>query len=450
MAQKVLILNGSPKGQYSITLQTALYIEKYFPSLEFKILNVGKSIRSIQADFSSSAELLGQADIILFCYPVYTFIVPCQLHRFIELIKENGIDLSGKVASQLSTSKHFYDTTAHRFIEDNCCDLGLSYIDGLSADMEDLLCEKGRKQAIDWFKLLLWKIEHEDFKKPKQFRYQPESLISPTEATATLKKDGRKVVIVADMSGTVQQKDRLQKMIDRFTATIPYKCDVIHIDEFGFKGGCTSCFSCAKTGRCIYPDRFDDFLRDNIHKHDAIIYAFAIRDHSMGSIFKTYDDRQFCNGHRTVTMGTPFGYLIDGEISQEDNLSTIIEARAQVGGNYLAGIASTENDPDRNINLLCDRICFALENNYTPPQNFYGVGGMKIFRDLIYKMRGLTRADHKFFKSHGQYDFPQKEWKTSMLMYLVGWMMNTPKIRAKMGDKINEGMIKKYKDVLNK
>lgn len=450
MAQKVLILNGSPKGQYSITLQTALYLQKHYPSVEFNYLDVGKTIRSIEASFGPSAELLQAADIIIFCYPVYTFLVPSQLHRFIELIKKYGLDLSGKIASQITTSKHFYDTTAHKFIQDNCGDLGLFFIDGLSADMDDLLTEPGRKQATDWFKLLLWKIEHRDFILPVESIISPKPLVCPTVPESTVKLQGRKAVIVADMTGTDQQKERLTKMIDRFTATLPYECDVIHIDEFPFKGGCMSCFNCAKTGRCIYPDRFDDFLRENIHKHDAIIYAFAIRDHSMGSVFKTYDDRQFCNGHRTVTMGTPFGYLIDGGISREENLSTVIEARAQVGGNYLAGVACTEDDPDRGIDLLCARICFALDNAFTPPQNFYGKGGMKIFRDLIFKMRGLMRADHKFFKSHGQYDFPQKERKTSMLMYLVGWMMNTPKIRAKMGGRINEGMIKGYKEILDK
>jgi len=28
---KILILNGSPKGKYSVTLHTALYLEKKFP-----------------------------------------------------------------------------------------------------------------------------------------------------------------------------------------------------------------------------------------------------------------------------------------------------------------------------------------------------------------------------------------------------------------------------------
>ena len=63
-------------------------------------------------------------------------------------------------------------------------------------------------------------------------------------------------------------------------------------------------------------------------------------------------------------------------------------------------------------------------------------------------MRGMMRAGHKLYNSHGRYDFPQKKWKTSMMMYLVGWMMGSKKLKAKMGDKMNEGMIAPYKKIL--
>ena len=89
------------------------------------------------------------------------------------------------------------------------------------------------------------------------------------------------------------------------------------------------------------------------------------------------------------------------------------------------------------------------EHQYAPPQNFLGVGGMKIFRDLIYEMRGLMRADHRFFKSHGQYDFQQKRWKRSWAMYLVGGLMGSPRLRAKMGPQMTEGMIGPYRKMLN-
>ena len=156
-----------------------------------------------------------------------------------------------------------------------------------------------------------------------------------------------------------------------------------------------------------------------------------------------------CIGHRTVTMGTPFGYLVVGDYSVEENLQLLLEARAQVGGNFLAGVATDEGDVDRDIDTLAATVAYAMEKQYTPPQNFLGVGGMKIFRDLIYMMRGLMRADHKFFKSHGQYDFPQKKWKTSWMMYLVGGMMNNPKLKRKIGGKMSEGMIASYKKVID-
>ena len=66
-----------------------------------------KRIKALERDFSEASEALGKADLIIFSYPVYTFIAPYQMHRFIELIKESGVSLEGKFATQVSTSKHF-------------------------------------------------------------------------------------------------------------------------------------------------------------------------------------------------------------------------------------------------------------------------------------------------------------------------------------------------------
>ena len=143
------------------------------------------------------------------------------------------------------------------------------------------------------------------------------------------------------------------------------------------------------------------------------------------------------------------GYLIHGALSREENLRTIIESRAQVGRNILTGVATDEQDTDAAVDRLAQTLAYSLEHKNVGPQNFYGVGGMKIFRDLIYQMRGFMRADHKFFKAHGQYDFPQKRWPKSLAMYLVGGMMANPKLLKKMGNKMNEGMLMPYKKVLD-
>ena len=84
----------------------------------------------------------------------------------------------------------------------------------------------------------------------------------------------------------------------------------------------------------------------------------------MGARFKMYDDRQFCNGHRTVTMGSPVGYLISGDYSKEFNLQMILEGRAQVGGNFFAGAATDETDPDAAIDRMAFSLSYALEHKY--------------------------------------------------------------------------------------
>ena len=220
---------------------------------------------------------------------------------------------------------------------------------------------------------------------------------------------------------------------------------------FGFSlGGCLGCFNCASNGKCIYKDGFDEFLRGEIQSADAIVMAFTIKDHSMGASFKLYDDRQFCNGHRTVTMGMPMGYLVSGNLSKEENLKVIIEGRANVGGNFLAGVATDEYDTKGEIDNLVSSLEYALKNKYVPPQHFLGIGGMKIFRDLIYQMQGLMRADHKFYKAHGQYDFPQKHKGRMIAMYFVGALMSNKKLMAKAGNMMNEGMLMPYNKVLEK
>ena len=440
----ILVLNGSPKGKYSITLQTVNYLMQQYPDSTFEVLNVGQKIRTFEKDFSAAAEALGKAEVILFSYPVYTFIAPYQLHRFIELIKESGINLKGKYATQLSTSKHFYDVTAHRYIQDNCCDLGMKYIKGLSADMDDLLSEKGQKEAKDFYEYVDFCVKNDIYENVSVANSPAKHVAVSIPESNGAEKQGDVVILTNCEENDVQ----LKNMIARFQAVMPRKTRVVNIREYPFKGGCLGCFNCAVSGKCVYKDGFDDFLRNTIQTAQAIVPAFSIKDHSMGASFKLYDDRQFCNGHRTVTMGMPMAYLISGNYSEEFNLQMIVEGRAQVGGNFLAGVATDETNPDTEIDKLALSLDYALNANYVPPSNFYGIGGMKIFRDLIWLMQGMMKADHKFYKAHGQYDFPQKNRGRMIAMYFVGAMLSSPKIKAKMGNMMNEGMLMPYNKVL--
>ena len=441
---KILVLNGSPKGRNSITLQTVEYLKLKYPGHDWETLHVGQLIALYEKDFTKAKEALEATEMILFSYPVYTFIAPYQLHRFVELMKAHQVDVSGKWASQISTSKHFYDVTAHRYVMENAQDMGMKFVRGLSADMDDLTTAKGRQEAEGFFRYLMWAVENGCCEPQLPVQPKPAHVaVTPAEDCAAEKSGD--VVILTDVR---PEDTQLQAMIDRFRAVCPKKTRVINIREYPFKGGCLGCFGCASSGKCVYPDGFDAFLRNEIQTAEAEVHAFTISDHGMSAAFKCYSDRQFCNGHRTVRMGAPIGYIVSGNYKYEENLRMIIEGRAEVGGNFLCGVATDEVNPDEAIDQLAATLSWALDNKHTQPKNFLGVGGMRIFRDLIWLMQGLMKEDHRFFKAHGQYDFPQKQRGRMLAMYLVGFLMGNETLKKKAGSKMTDGMLMPYAKVL--
>lgn len=459
----ILALNGSPKGKYSITIQTILFFEAKYPEHNFQILNIGQRIKQYEKDFSEIKTAITDADLIIFSYPVYTFLIPFQLLRFIELLKENDVNFARTYVAQLSTSKHFYDVTAHKFLEENIYDLCGRYLGGLSADMDDLTTTLGQKQATDFFDKILFDTSNNIFRQrfPSYYLEFDEELYLKNVYTSKLKNKkelehmlkpkskGRNIIIVTN---SAEKDDSLNNMITDFTALSLFEIKIINVREFKFDGGCLGCLNCTNTGKCIYRDGFEDYLRNEISNAEGIIYAFNIENHYTHSSMKCFDDRQFCNGHRTSSHGIPVGYIISGEYDREYNLQTIVEARSEVAGSYLCGVVTDEYNVDYTalcLQQLYDTFIFALDKDLQKPTNFYGVGGMKIFRDMVYLMRGMMTADHKHYKENGMYDFPHNQKLKAFQMKILGTVLASPKMRAKIGN-LNPYIIKPYEQIIEK
>lgn len=439
----ILVLNGSPKAGTSITLQNSLYLEKKFPSHSFSYKHIGVSRALNEKNLDETVEAVKRSDLVIFSFPVYTFIAPSQLHYFIRLLKEKNLTFEGKNATLITTSKHFYDMTAHEYLRENLLDLGFNFLEGLSLDMEDLLKEEGQKAVVSYFERTLWALENGIYENADERRAMTK--LPPLEKVENSipKKEDYTVSIVVDYS---YNRERLESMISAFQSYFPYKTRIVDLSSFSFKGGCLGCLRCALEGKCVYSDGFNRLLEDEILSSDGVVYAFSIVDHSMGPLFKNYDDRRFYNGHRTVSQFKPVGYIIDGELKNEDNLRTILEARSDVGRNYLSGLAEER----KGIENLSQNLSYAIEKKYTKPRSFYGVGGMKIFRDLIWVMRGIMKDDHRFYRENNFYDFPQKERGKMIALSLAGSLMRNKNFMKKNKGMMDKGMLSPYKKVIEK
>ena len=442
---KILVINGSPKGQNSVTLQYVKYLAKISKNHEklgadFDVLDVGKTVYSLSKPDKLQVVLdsITSADMLLFSYPVYTFLAPSQLHKFFEILRDNHVDLSGKYVTQLTTSKKFYDVTAHRAVRDMILSLGGKYISGYSADMDDLLKEDLRENFVEWWRYVHFQIENDIYEKADAITPHRETYLS--SSTPVEKKGDKKIIVVTDNT----ENASLMAMVTDFVNFCPYDIEVIDLKKDGPKSGCRGCLKCAATGECVIKDGFEDLLNNKINRADAVIMAFEVTMHTVSSTFKSFFDRQFVNGHRPVTAGKPTAYLVSGSYEGEANLQMYVEAKSAVGGNMNVGVVCDENATLTDLEQLVSKLTYALENCLTPHKNFYEVGGMRIFRDMIWIMRGIMKLDYDFYKKKGLLDFPQKQRGTMLAMKFLGRVLRVKALQKKMPNMLEEGMLMPY------
>ncbi len=105
----IIVLNGSPKGKTSVTLQYIHFLQKKFPEHSYEILHISKMIRRIENDEDYFGEILtkiADSEAVLWASPVYYFLIPSNYKRFIELINERDAKryFHNKYTGFLSTS----------------------------------------------------------------------------------------------------------------------------------------------------------------------------------------------------------------------------------------------------------------------------------------------------------------------------------------------------------
>ena len=152
---KIAVLNGSPKGPVSVTMQYVSYITKRHPEHELKVFHVAQKVHVLEKEpgrFEAIIEEIRRSDGVLWAFPLYILLVSSQYKRFIELIGERkaGGAFAGRYAAALSTSINFYDNTAHAYIRGISEDLGLKYLGFYSASMHDLM-KKTEQERLELF-----------------------------------------------------------------------------------------------------------------------------------------------------------------------------------------------------------------------------------------------------------------------------------------------------------
>lgn len=448
---KILVISGSPKGENSLTLQYVKYVSKHLPGCEFSIRHVGRDIKKIEADSGVFDALIAEAataDGILWTFPVYHMSVPSQLKRFIELVFERSPDaFKDKYATALTTSVHFYDHTAHNYVNAVSCDLGLRYLDGFSAEMDDLLKEDERGQLLTFFRHFLDAIEKRrpiEMRFPQVSRRMPEFV--PVGLPAASEPGHKKIAVVTDVAASDVNLSRMIEAFGKFAGNV----DLINLHEVKINGGCLGCIKCAYDNVCVYTDGYREAY-DRIMSADAIVYAGTIRDRSLSARWKIFFDRSFFKGHCPPESLKQIGYIVSGPLGSLPDLRQELEARASVKNSNLAGFVTDESgDPVQITALLgelAERLQWGTVEGFQRPASFLGVGGHLLFRDLVYNMSGWFGADYRFYKKYQLLDYPQKDYKARLFNFCLRTLMRIPQVRREFYGMAVVGMASKHRKI---
>ncbi|MFO8193021.1 MAG: NAD(P)H-dependent oxidoreductase, partial [Bacillota bacterium] len=301
---KIAVISGSPKGRDSATLRYVRFLQLNYPQVEFQIEHVGQQIGKLEknkAFFDSLIDRIKEADAVLWATPVYYLVVPSQLKRFIELVfeRDKSAAFSDKPAASLTTSIHFFDHTAVRYLHAVSEDLGMHYGGSYTAEMNDLRRPREKRRLLSFGKIMLACFE-KGFAAPYCRTYPPSPagsfVYQPEKPGAKIDPAGKKIVIVADLENT---SANLAKMVEHFRESFTKSPELINLAERNIKLGCRGCLACGAENHCFYEkrDSFRNLFEDKVKKAHILIIAGEIKDRFLSARIKRFMDRSFYMNH---------------------------------------------------------------------------------------------------------------------------------------------------------
>ena len=455
----IVVLNGSPKGDMSVTMQSIEYLKLEFPGENIEIINIAEKLNAIEKDpafFNDILVKIDRSDGVLWAFPLYHLLVHSNYKRFIELLFERGAKktLEGKYCASFSTSIHFSDNTAHNYIEGIACDLGMRFADSFSAEMNDLTIPGERKRLTAFFRNFLHTI---GTKAPTAQRFaplRPNKTIYTSSLPAGGIATGKKITVVTDV---YNPESNIGRMIDAFRGRFAVKPALAVLSDCNIKGGCLGCCHCGPDSICAYDkgDDFREFYEENILRSDIVIIAGEMKDRYFSHQIKRMFDRSFYKTHIPVLAGKQMGYLVSGPLSQEFNFRTMMEFYPDMEEANLFGIVSDESgnsgEIDAQIAGMSENAVRFAESGYIRPSTFLGVGGRKVFRDSIYgRMRLVFHADYRYYKKHRMFDFPQKQLGTRLTNFFLYPILRIKQAKEAFQKMMKTGMILSHQKVLKK
>ncbi len=455
-ALRVVVLNGSPKGEPSVTMQYVRYFAQCSPRHHFSIVHISRDIDRLVASPSAledTLRLIQQSDLVLWATPVYAYGIPAQLKQFIELVF--GQDLAwhfrGRYSAVLTTSSHLHDHLAHRYMNAIIDDLGMKYVGAFSAERFDLFKPKYQKAIDTWAGYLFHVVGHQE---PVPRNYLPLSsskyVYQPTGTTTQCSALGRRVVVLSDCQ---DQDSNLNRMVQTFVNSLAQPSKVYCLRDIGMQGGCCGAMLCGFEHACSMQDGFVDFYEKHMMSADVVVFAGNIVDRHLSFVWKEFFDRTRFHGHAPSLAHKQIAWLISGPLRQIPSLRDFFETFVEMQMANLVDVVTDEDEDSALLDSMLGRLALRAvhlsSKAYVRPPTFLGVGGMKVGRHIVERDRFLFQADYPFYQKKLGYDLAPNTVANRVKNWLLYWLTKVPSVRRYFELHFNELLIEPYKKLFD-
>ena len=343
---KICVLNCSPKNNLSLTLQTVLYLQKWYQEKlnedEFDIIPAfsGKVTEKIE-------ETVKKSDLIIMSGAVFHFDVHSSMGKLLDLLSDNYYDtIKDKPVTFISTSGMLGDSLAHNRFEMWAKRNGLRYINSLSLESSEILSPTGREELFCWFKYVKAMAEY----------YKNKNM-------PKAKLHGRVVLLDTCENQISKIGSAIINAKQRFEAS-GFETEIITLRDKNISH-CTGCQSCFSNRTCIFNDDWEKTFEKMYLDTDMIVYFGELHYATLGNCYKTFLERHACLGRSGIEdeVIKSYFFILDEKSDGEDISAFKFNCETFDGLNcsYLSDVCKIESS--EKMQELYDKMTIAYNSD---------------------------------------------------------------------------------------
>ena len=434
--KKVLFLCGSPRGNKSASLSTALYMS-HFLDYDYEFVDVVKARLSsdpteAEPTLLKIVEKMKDADAIIWTFGAWIWFVPVQMqYLFDKLFTQEGYDFTEKIAASVMTSVHVMDDYIFnrvRFVSEQ---LGLGYIGDVSAEGNPFFGYIEVQETEDSCRILAGKINRaleKGYVPAKESAYLDRAYLSPLSRGQGFevngpeaKKDGDKTILVIT-GNRITEDPAAASIVESINRYSRNKVELIELEDHKVSP-CIGCYLCdfKVEGICVLKDEYEE-LKNRMHEVDGIVYMGSCASGMVDCHLKAFLDRSWGMDHRPSLKGK-YGFAVatgGGPLGKNAAwyLGAILDKR---GIKCIASLTESDsNDPNfaNTVRQAVEDLDRAMAEKWQIADRFTTRGITWTFRDLVARNGMILRADYDFHKKNKMFDWPSTGGSAAVMRIL--------------------------------